>query len=80
MIEIQMSPELCYTLALLRYIISIVAICFFASCAAAMLYIKDKSAFVGYVIATALWAFGILPMVIWSLTVWYARLAELRGW
>ena len=45
-----------------------------------MLYIKDKSAFVGYVIATALWAFGILPMVIWSLTVWYARLAELRGW
>lgn len=80
MIEIQMSPELCYALALLRYAVSIIVMCTSSSFAAIMLYTKSRRAFICYLITAMIWAGGILPMASWDLTRWYARLAELRGW
>ncbi|HUW11459.1 MAG TPA: hypothetical protein VM537_17130 [Anaerolineae bacterium] len=80
MIDIQMSAELNYALALLKYILYL---CSFGFCCLGVGIIVErgqkKLAFALLVMST-LFAALTLPTLSWKLTRWYAILAELRGW
>ena len=78
MIDVQMSVELSYLLALLWFVATLGAIvgsAYWAGCAHAKG--KDTSWAWGCVIA---WSLFALPMAVHDLAQWYSLLGEARGW
>ena len=79
MIDVQISAELSYALALTHVLFNVALLIAIAATAGRRIAEGERHSAARWVLWAVVFSLLTSPCL-WALTRWYARLAELRGW